>query len=114
MAVGLRPPETYTNNQLIEVTVGALDQWDVEHCPKVQTRMHRFPARSKEIKKSKRGSLFSLCDVIPPRRSWRVPTKPAAISLEQQQEDYRRVCEEMERIHAKHEHAKVPLGTKAD
>jgi hypothetical protein len=113
LAVGLRPPETYTNNQLIEVTVGVLDQWDVEHCAKVQTRMHRLPAR-KEIKKSKRGSLFSLRDVIPPQRSWRERTKPPAMSLEQEKEGYTRIYKEMERVHAKHKHSKVPVGTKTD
>jgi hypothetical protein len=114
LAVGIRPPEAYAKNQLIEVTVGVLDQWDVEHCAKVQTRMNRLRARHKEIGKSKRGPLFSVRDVIPPKRSWIAPPIPPKQSREEEQEAIRHICEEMERVHAKHKHAKVPVEEKID
>jgi len=113
LAVGLRPPETYTNNQIIEVTVGVLDQWDVEHSAKVQMRMSRRPARQKEINRSKRGPLLSVRDKIPPKRSWIAPPDPPQPSLEEKQEFTRRLNEAIARIRAKPEDVKVPLGIKS-
>jgi hypothetical protein len=110
LAVGLRPPEAYAKNQLIEVTVGVLDQWDVEHCANVQARMNRLPARQKEIYKSTRGPLFSRRDVIPPKRSLIAPPNPPKQSPEEEHQAIRHICEEMARIHAKHKHAKAPVG----
>jgi hypothetical protein len=112
LAVGIRPPEAYANNQLVEVTFGVLDQWDVEHSAKVQMRMHRLPARHKEIYKSARGPLFSRRDVIPDTPSWRLSPAPPKRSLKEEKEAYRQICEAMERVHAKH--AKVPVGIKTD
>jgi hypothetical protein len=112
LGVGLRPPDAYANNQLVEVTVGVVDQWDDEHSAKVQMRMHRLPARHKEIYKSARGSLLSRRDVIPAGRSWISPPDPPKKSLKEEKEAFRGIYEEMARIQAKH--AKVPVGIKTD
>ena len=110
LAVGLRPPEAYAKNQLIEVTVGVLDQWDVEHSAKVQARMNRLPARQKEIYKSTRGPLFSRRDEIPTEPPWHLRTALPKKSLKEEKEAFRGIYEEMARIHAKHKHAKAPVG----
>lgn len=112
LAVGLRPPDTYANNQVIEVTVGVSDQWDVEHFAKVQMRLNRLPARRKAINRSTRGPLLSRRDVIPERPSWKVPPDPPEKSLEEKEKAFRLFCEEMSRIHGNPDLAKALIGLK--
>jgi hypothetical protein len=66
LAVGLRPSETFKNLAKIPITFRLVDQWDCRHSAELRVMMTGFSTRTKEIKKSARGSLFSRPDFITP------------------------------------------------
>jgi hypothetical protein len=80
LAVGSCPPETYKNDQQIEVTFEILDQWDCVYPTKLQMWMSRRSTRAKAISKSARSPLFSRRDAIAPARSLVAPPVPTAES----------------------------------
>jgi hypothetical protein len=112
LAVGLAPPETFKNRQLVVVSFGVLDQWDVEHVAKLQIQINRLPKRAKAIKKSTRGRLLSRRDIIAPPRSLVVPRGPTDRNPKKDLEAIRRMEGMIARLQSKIDHAKVPVGRK--
>ena len=81
LAIGSRPPEIYTNHQIIELIFGILDEWDRQHTAKLQMQLSRRSARAKMIHKSSRIPLFSRRDVPASARSLVAPPAPTTESL---------------------------------
>jgi hypothetical protein len=70
LGLGYRPPDVYKNHQLIEVTLGILDQWDNEIIRKFSMRLSWLAARPKQLLHGGRGPLLSRRDVPQYTDSW--------------------------------------------
>jgi hypothetical protein len=67
LAVGkVRPPEIYRDGEIIPIRFSILDQWDGEASVTFKLPLVRDRHRANEIRRSKRGPLFSHPDYIAP------------------------------------------------
>jgi hypothetical protein len=87
LAVGSAPPESYKHRDQVPVTLGLVDQWDVEHRATFGFTISRRAARPREQKRE-RGPLLSCRDVIKEPRSLKAPPTPKAQTIAEEIEAY--------------------------
>ena len=85
LAVGkVRPPEMYRDGEIIPIRFSILDQWDCEPSVTFQLPLVRGRHRANEIRRSKRGPLFSRPDYIAPVEEREAPKRTKSAKEEKQ------------------------------
>ncbi len=112
LGLGSCPPDGFSDQSKIHVTLGVLDQWDMEHTAKLEMKINRLPTQAKPVMTSTRGPLLSRRDILPSSSALAAPQDPTAESRTGETADDQSTPKDVVREQSKPARAKMPADGK--